>query len=315
MHSPAAQTLPRHLKPVADGTAALIAAAGVGMRAPIYLRVFKEDSELEVWKQRPDGTFAHILTYPICNFSGALGPKERYADYQAPEGFYAIEPRQMRPNSSYHLAFDVGYPNALDRSLGRTGNLIMVHGVCKSVGCFAMTNALIEDLYALARDAFAGGQAAIPIHSFPFRMTPERVASHQTHPHARTWAPLTAAYTSFETTRRLPRIAICEKRYVTNPVWFDAVPKSLDPAAACPPHFEAATLPPLDPYAAAPPRALADGAKTRTAENIAGWATTRARLAALAAEHRRVRRERLQQALVARAATEDTSGRSNLGGN
>jgi murein L,D-transpeptidase YafK len=310
--------IPKHLKPITAETAALITLAGVTQRAPLLLRVFKEDSELEVWKLRTDGTYAHIKTYPICNFSGGLGPKQRYADYQSPEGFYTVEPRHMRPNSSYHLAFDVGYPNALDRSLGRTGNLIMVHGVCKSVGCFAMTNGLIEDIYALAREAFAGGQVGIPVHSFPFRMTPEAMSKHATHPHAASWQPLQQAYWSFEATRRLPTVAMCEKRYVVNPVWFGATPKISDPAAACPQHIEASVPPPVDVDARASetPRVVATGPKTRTADNIANWAATRARLAVLAAESRRQRRDKFQQVFAAReAADTGTSAKSYLGGN
>ena len=309
--------LPKHLKPVVTETASLMAAAGVSERAPMLIRVFKEDSELEVWKQRTDGTFAHIKTYPICNFSGGLGPKQRYADYQAPEGFYTVEPRHMRANSSYHLAFDIGYPNALDRSLGRTGNLIMVHGVCKSVACFAMTNALIEDLFALAREAFAGGQTGIPVHSFPFRMTAENMASHADHPHAASWQPLQQAYWSFEATRRLPSVAVCDKRYVVNPVWFNRAPATTDPTATCPLHIEASVPPPLDGDATAQelPHAMAHGIKTRTAENLATWTATRARLSALTAESRRLRREKLQQVLLVRATAGTATPRSALGGN
>jgi murein L,D-transpeptidase YafK len=310
--------IPKHLKPIAADTAALLTLAGTSQRAPLHLRVFKEESEIEAWKQRADGTYAHIKTYPICNFSGGLGPKQRYADYQSPEGFYTVEPRHMRPNSSYHLAFDVNYPNALDRSLGRTGNLIMVHGACKSVGCFAMTNTLIEDIYALAREAFAGGQTGIPVHSFPFRMTPAAMAQHAAHPHAASWQPLQQAYWSFEATRRLPNVAMCEKRYVVNPTWFDRAPTISDPAAVCPAHIEASVPPPVDVDARASeaPRVLASGPKTRTADNLATWATTRARMAAMATESRRQRREKFQQVLAAReAADTGTSPKSYLGGN
>jgi murein L,D-transpeptidase YafK len=317
-HAAAATSLaPKHLKPIAADTAARITQTGLGQRAPLHIRVFKEESELEVWKQRSDGTYAHIKTYPICNFSGGLGPKQRYADYQSPEGFYTVEPRHMRPNSNYHLAFDVNYPNALDRSLGRTGNLIMVHGACKSVGCFAMTNTLIEDIYALAREAFAGGQTGIPVHSFPFRMTPDAMAQHAAHPHAASWQPLQQAYWSFEATRRLPNIAMCDKRYVVNPVWFGVTPKLSDPTTACPAHIEASVPPPVDEaaHAAEQPRAVASGPKTRTVDNLVNWGAIRARMAVLAAENRRVKREKFQQVLAAREGAEaGSSQRSYLGG-
>ena len=104
--------------------------------APILIRIHKEESTLEVWKQDRTGTFALLKAYPICKFSGKLGPKIAQGDYQAPEGFYDITPGQMNPSSIEYLAFNTGYPNAFDRSLGRTGSFLMVHGGCESVGCY-----------------------------------------------------------------------------------------------------------------------------------------------------------------------------------
>ncbi len=86
---------------------------------------------------------------------------------QVPEGFYTIAPGQMNPNSHYYLSFNVGYPNAYDRALGRTGGDIMVHGVCSSAGCFSMTDAQIGEIYAIAREAFNGGERAIQMQSYP----------------------------------------------------------------------------------------------------------------------------------------------------
>ena len=96
--------------------------------APVLIRIYKEDSALEVWKQDRTGRFALLKTYPICKFSGTLGPKLQIGDYQAPEGFYDISPEQMNPTSNEYLSFNTGFPNAFDRSLGRTGNFLMVHG-------------------------------------------------------------------------------------------------------------------------------------------------------------------------------------------
>src|SRR5438128_8066356 len=126
--------------------------------SPILIRLFKEESEIEVWKQDTSGRFALLKTYPICRWSGELGPKTREGDRQAPEGFYTVTPGQMNPNSHYYLAFDIGYPNAFDRSHGRTGSQLMVHGTCSSRGCYAMTDEGIAEVYAIAREAFAGGQ-------------------------------------------------------------------------------------------------------------------------------------------------------------
>ncbi len=145
--------------------------------------------ELEVWKQRDDGRFYHFKTYPICNWSGDLGPKTRYGDRQAPEGFYTITREQMNPDSKYHLAFNLGYPNAYDRSQQRTGDFLMIHGKCKSAGCYAMTDALIEEIYAMARESFIGGHDSFQVHAFPFRMTDENMARYANHEAIRSGRP------------------------------------------------------------------------------------------------------------------------------
>ena len=124
-----------------------------------------------MWKQDRGGRYALLKTYPVCRYSGTLGPKKAEGDYQAPEGFYDIRLGQMNPHSIEYLSFNVGYPNAYDRSLGRTGDSLMIHGGCRSVGCYAMTNEQIEEIYALAYDAFAGGQTDIQLQAYPFRMT------------------------------------------------------------------------------------------------------------------------------------------------
>ena len=307
--------LPKHLRPVPSATAEHLKAAGLSVRDPIYMRVFKEESEFEVWKARRDGTFVHVKTFPICTFSGALGPKQRYADYQSPEGFYTVTANLMRPNSNYHLAFNIGYPNAVDRSLGRTGDLIMVHGACKSVGCFAMTNGQIEEIYALTREALGGGQAGIPVHSFPFRMTADNMARHATHTHAATWEPLQQAYQAFEVSQRLPTVAMCGKSYVVNPVWFDGQPAALDASAPCPLHIQAAVVPSLAVEGEIASGAIAlmgDSPKMRTPENIANWGATRAKMSVLSAKQRVVRREKVRQLVAARDAA-DSGIRSNLG--
>lgn len=219
------------LKPVPPDIEALLTLRGIEPSAPIYIRVFKEESELEVWKARPDGRYAAVKTYPICKWSGELGPKEAQGDHMAPEGFYGFGPGGLNPASKYHLALNVGYPNALDRALGRTGNYIMVHGQCVSVGCFAMTDDLIEEIYALARDAFMGGEERIPVHIFPFRMTTKNMRRHRTHPAYASWAPLKQAFDDFARTYEPPRVATCDGKYVVNPLApIDGGPKDACPA-------------------------------------------------------------------------------------
>ena len=137
---------------------------------------------MEIWKQRADGRYGLLKTYSICKWSGALGPKKKEGDRQAPEGFYTVTPAQMNPNSNYYLSFNIGYPNAYDRALGRTGSNLMVHGACSSAGCYSMTDEDAGEIFALARDAFRGGQRAFEIQAFPFRMTPENLAKHRDDP-------------------------------------------------------------------------------------------------------------------------------------
>jgi len=184
--------------------------------APIFVRIFKEESELEVWKARDDGRFYHFKSYPICNWSGDVGPKVELGDRQSPEGFYRVSETQMNPNSQYYLAFNLGYPNAYDRSLRRTGSSLMVHGNCKSAGCYAMTDALMEEIYGLAREAIKGGQESFDVHAFPFRMTNENMARHRASGNYAFWRTLKQGYDFFEKYRLPPTVVVCEHRYVVN---------------------------------------------------------------------------------------------------
>ncbi|MET0630093.1 MAG: murein L,D-transpeptidase family protein [Xanthobacteraceae bacterium] len=198
--------------------------------SPILVRIFKEESELEVWKEDKTGRLALLKTYPICRWSGELGPKIKEGDRQAPEGFYTITPGLMNPNSNYYLAINMGFPNAYDRSNGRTGGFLMIHGDCSSRGCYAMTDEQIAEIYALARESFFGGQKSFQIQAFPFRMTPVNMAKHRNSPHMAFWKMLKQGYDHFEVTRLEPKVDVCEKRYV-----FDAESSSKFSAAdRCP---------------------------------------------------------------------------------
>lgn len=179
----------------------------------VYLRVFKEEAELEVWLQGGAG-YERLKTYPICALSGALGPKIKEGDGQSPEGFYGVTRGRLNPQSRYHLAFDIGYPNAYDQSLRRTGSLIMVHGKCVSIGCFAMTDEGIEEIYSLAGAAFAKGQASIPVHVFPFRMTDDNMERHAASAWAGFWSELKTGYDAFETARIPPDVAAQDGHYL-----------------------------------------------------------------------------------------------------
>jgi murein L,D-transpeptidase YafK len=206
----------RALKPLPAALAAEIGKRKMPQKSPILIRIFKEESELEVWKQDSRGKFALLKTYPICRWSGDLGPKIREGDGQAPEGFYTVTPGQMRPNSNYYLAFDLGFPNVYDKANDRTGSFLMVHGNCASVGCYAMTDEQIQEIYALGRDAFLSGQKAFQVQAYPFRMTPLNMALHRNNPNMPFWRMLKEGNDHFEATRVEPHVDVCEKRYVFN---------------------------------------------------------------------------------------------------
>jgi murein L,D-transpeptidase YafK len=221
----------RSLAPIPPETVALMEKVGTSKDAPMLIRAYKKEAEFEVWKMGSDGKYVHLKTYPMCRWSGQLGPKTREGDRQVPEGFYSISPAQMNPNSSYYLSFNVGYPNQLDRALGHSGGTIMVHGACSSAGCFSMTDAQIAEIYAIARSAFNGGQTAIQMQSYPFRMTAENLAKHRLDPNIDFWKNLKEGNDHFEVTKEEPQVAFCGRRYVFNAT----MDGRADPLAACPP--------------------------------------------------------------------------------
>ncbi|MHC5306013.1 L,D-transpeptidase family protein [Bartonella sp. LJL80] len=190
-------------------------AENIDPQAPIYLRAFKKEGIVEVWKQARDGQYRLMKAYEICKWSGKLGPKFKEGDYQTPEGFYEIGPAQMHPKSNYHLAFNIGFPNAFDRANGRNGSFLMVHGACKSVGCYAMTDAGIEEIYAFARESFDGGQTSFPFHAFPFRLDARNMQLYAMDDNMAFWTQLKTAYDIFEITHKPPRVEICGKNYVS----------------------------------------------------------------------------------------------------
>jgi murein L,D-transpeptidase YafK len=220
----------RHMQPLSDRLLTEIENKNMAKESPILVRIFKQESELEVWKEDKNGQFALLKTYPICRWSGELGPKIKQGDRQAPEGFYTITPGLMNPNSSQYLAINTGFPNAYDRANGRTGSFLMIHGGCSSAGCYAMTDEQMGEIYALAREAFFGGQTSFQLQAYPFRMTPLNMARHRNSPHMAFWTMLKEGHDHFEVTRLEPRVGVCEKRYI-----FEAESTaSFGPADRCP---------------------------------------------------------------------------------
>lgn len=191
-------------------------AMSMAKTSPIMLRIFKEEGVLEVWKANASNRFEMLRQYKICAWSGKLGPKVKEGDRQAPEGFYPISPGQMNPNSSYYLAINTGYPNRFDQANGRHGSNLMIHGACSSSGCYSMTDEQMQEIFALSRDAYTGGQQAIQLQALPFRMTAENMARHRNSPNIDFWNMLKPGYDQFEITKRPPEVNICEKKYVFN---------------------------------------------------------------------------------------------------
>ncbi len=190
-----------------------LAKKGLARGSPIFIRIFKQERTLELFVRKGAG-YVRFKEYPICSFSGALGPKQKEGDMQAPEGFYKVSARSMNPRSSYHLSFNLGYPNAFDRAHKRTGSFLMVHGSCVSIGCYAMTDAGIEEIWTLAAAALAGGQRAFEVHIFPFRMTEANMKAHEDSRWIGFWRDLKAVHDRFDATKKTPRVRVKKRRYV-----------------------------------------------------------------------------------------------------
>jgi murein L,D-transpeptidase YafK len=193
---------------------------GLSLGRPIFIRIFKESDELEIWVRRGE-TFRLFKTYTICDYSGGLGPKEREGDKQSPEGFYRVGAAQLNPWSKFHLAFNLGYPNEYDRLCERTGGALMVHGRCSSVGCFAMTDYRMEEIYTIAETALSEGQESFAVHIFPFRMTEENMRRHRHSRWRSFWLNLQEGYDLFERHAIPPEVAVLRDRYIFSPAAFE----------------------------------------------------------------------------------------------
>jgi murein L,D-transpeptidase YafK len=187
--------------------------AGYLMGDPVHVRIFKRERCLEVWMQRAGGRFGLFRSYDICTFSGELGPKLQEGDRQAPEGFYRVGKAQLNPNSRHHLAFNLGFPNVFDSQLGRTGSALMVHGGCSSVGCYAITDEAVDEVYAVVEAALNNGQDAVDVHVFPFELTETALAEESGHTWLSFWRNLKQGYDMFETAGLPPRVAACRGVY------------------------------------------------------------------------------------------------------
>jgi murein L,D-transpeptidase YafK len=191
---------------------ARLEAKGLKWGDPIFVRIFKAESELELWIKKDDA-FILFATYPICKWSGAIGPKLIEGDRRSPEGFYEVSESQLRPLARHPRTFNIGYPNNFDRALGRTGSNILVHGGCSSIGCFAMTDPVMDEIYSLAAASLANGQPSFHIHVYPFRLTLANLLAHINNPWFEFWLDLKKGYDLFEVEHYPPRVSVCNGRY------------------------------------------------------------------------------------------------------
>lgn len=181
--------------------------------APVFIRIFKEERQLELWVKGKE-RYVIFRSYKIAAMSGTLGPKQKEGDRQAVEGFYFVPPGMMNPNSRFHLSFNLGYPNAYDRAHHRTGSALMVHGDRVSIGCFAMTDPKIEEIYTLCDAALRNGQLGFAVHCFPFRMTEANMEKHSASKWIPFWRNLKTGHDWFERMGNPPKVQVKDKRYL-----------------------------------------------------------------------------------------------------
>ncbi|MEM8811531.1 MAG: murein L,D-transpeptidase family protein [Pseudomonadota bacterium] len=212
---------PKHLRPLSYAAQERLQDLGMNKTAPIMMRIYKQESELEIWKEGASGRYELFKSYEICRWSGELGPKYKEGDRQAPEGFYEVTPALMNPNSKYYLSFNLGFPNPFDQAHDRTGSHLMVHGACSSAGCYAMTDEQMQEIYSMAREAFRGGQESFQVQAFPFRMTPENFVKHRNNEHYAFWKMLKDGHDHFDAVGRPPKLDVCEGQYVFNGILDD----------------------------------------------------------------------------------------------
>lgn len=192
----------------------LFARQGLDFEAPfdLFIRAFKKEKSLEVWVREPaDAEFLLLKKIPVCGASGQLGPKRKEGDKQVPEGFYHID--RFNPKSRFYLSLGLNYPNASDRVLAdqkHPGSDVFIHGKCKSIGCLAIKDEPIKELYLIAEQAEKFGHSKIQVHIFPTRLTMQNMSklAEERPGLEEFWRNLRPGYEFFEKTKRLPRINV-----------------------------------------------------------------------------------------------------------
>ena len=191
--------------------------AGADKDSPVLIRIFKESNELELWRKNKDTKkFVLVHTYPICRYSGTLGPKIRLGDRQAPEGFYEIGPSSLNPQSVEFVSLDTGYPNAFDKAHGRTGAHLMIHGGCSSAGCYAITHAAAQEVFTAVRDSLKAGQRTVQLQIYPFRMDKMSLLARSGDHNYAFWQQLKEGYDRFDLTHEELNVSVVNKKYVVH---------------------------------------------------------------------------------------------------
>jgi murein L,D-transpeptidase YafK len=185
---------------------------GLKLGSPVFIRVYKQTSEMELWVEK-GSRYVLFKTFGICRWSGRLGPKYYEGDRQSPEGLYRITSRDLIVNARWDRAMNINYPNSFDVMNGRGGSSILIHGKCGSIGCFAIQDRNVEEVYAAVRAALEGGQAYIPVLSLPFRFSSLAPSRQDTLQMNEFWADLRRADLLFDRDRLPPSAWICDGRY------------------------------------------------------------------------------------------------------
>ena len=185
------------------------------MGSPVYIQIFKEERTLDLFVKMGE-TYQLLDSYKICNYSGGLGPKQRQGDFTSPEGFYNVQRNQLKPDSRFYKAINIGFPNAFDRAHGYEGKYLMIHGACVSVGCSAMTDSGIDEIFQFVTGALVFGQPNVKVSIYPFRMTDANMARHKYSVYTDFWKQLKPGYDYFEQTHKPPVVSIVNGRYVVS---------------------------------------------------------------------------------------------------
>lgn len=137
-------------------------------------------------------------------------------DFKSPEGFYNVTRSQLKPDSRFYKAINIGFPNAYDRAHGYEGKYLMIHGDCVSVGCYAMTDSGIDEIFQFVTGALVFGQPSVQVSIYPFRMTNANMERHKYSYYADFWKQLKPGYDYFQQTHKPPVVSVTDGRYVVS---------------------------------------------------------------------------------------------------